>query len=86
MVNMKRALLVLALLLACMTSMSASVRADEQVKVTVGVFLNHISGIDLKNGQFVVDFYIWFRWEGDALKPSTPSSSRTVASRRRAAS
>ena len=67
---MKRAWLVLALLLAGMISTSTSARAEEQpVKVTVGVFLNHISGIDLKNGQFVVDFYIWFRWEGDTLKP-----------------
>ena len=38
--------------------------------VTVGVFINHVYGIDIKNNQFNVDFYIWFRWQGDPeLKP-----------------
>ena len=38
-------------------------------KVVVGTYVNHVSGIDVKNSQFTVDFYIWFRWEGDDLKP-----------------
>ena len=38
-------------------------------KVVVGTFLNHIVSVDIKNNQFGVDFYVWFRWEGDDLKP-----------------
>jgi len=38
-------------------------------KVTVGVYVNHITGVDIKNNKFEVDFYIWFRWDGDDLKP-----------------
>ena len=37
--------------------------------VVVGTFVNHVYGIDIKNSQYTVDFYIWFRWEGDELKP-----------------
>jgi len=37
--------------------------------VVVGTYVNHIYGIDIKNSQYTVDFYIWFRWEGDELKP-----------------
>lgn len=39
-------------------------------KLVVGVYVNHIYGIDIKNSQFSIDFYIWFRWDGnDQLKP-----------------
>ena len=39
-------------------------------KVTVGVYINHISAVDIKNSKFDIDFYIWFRWEGaDDIKP-----------------
>lgn len=51
-------------------------RADGEpaapIKVTVGVYVNHVYGIDIKNNSFNVDFYIWFRWtpvEGTELKP-----------------
>ena len=37
--------------------------------VVVGTYVNHVYGIDIKNSQFTVDFYIWFRWDGDDLKP-----------------
>ncbi len=38
-------------------------------KVTVGMYVNHVYNVDVKGNQFSVDFYIWFRWEGDDLKP-----------------
>ena len=44
--------------------------ADEPTRMTVGVYVNHIYGVDIKNGSFNADFYVWFRWKGnDALKP-----------------
>jgi hypothetical protein len=33
-------------------------------KVVVGVYVNQITNIDLKNNKLDVDFYVWFRWEG----------------------
>ena len=38
-------------------------------KIVVGTYINHVFGVDIKNSQFTVDFYVWFRWEGDDLKP-----------------
>jgi hypothetical protein len=38
--------------------------------MTVGVYVNHIYGVDIKGSQFNVDFYVWFRWRGAPdLKP-----------------
>lgn len=37
--------------------------------VVVGTYVNQIYGVDVKGSQFSIDFYVWFRWEGDDLKP-----------------
>jgi len=37
--------------------------------IDVGVYLNQITGVDLRNNTFSVDFWIWFRWKNSALKP-----------------
>jgi hypothetical protein len=47
----------------------AGTAAAEPTKVVVGTYVNHVYGIDIKNSQFTVDFYIWFRWQNDELKP-----------------
>jgi hypothetical protein len=36
--------------------------------VTVGVYLNQIPTLAVKENRFQADFYVWFRWRGD-LKP-----------------
>lgn len=36
------------------------------VRVEVGTYVNQILALDLKGNQFSVDFYVWFRWKGDA--------------------
>jgi hypothetical protein len=38
-------------------------------EVTVGIYVNQINEISLKDNYLVVDFYVWFRWRGDDLKP-----------------
>ncbi len=38
-------------------------------KITVGVYVNHVYTVDIKQNLFNVDFYVWFRWEGEDLKP-----------------
>jgi hypothetical protein len=67
---MKLTTTVLAVVLACGIAHADEAIPAAPTKVTIGVFVNHIYGIDIKNGAFNVDFYVWFRWEGNAeLKP-----------------
>jgi hypothetical protein len=40
-----------------------------QAVAEVGIYLNQIPEISLKENRLRVDFYIWFRWQGDHLKP-----------------
>lgn len=50
----------------------ATLLAAETAKPTevlTGVYVNQIYGFDLKNNRFNMDFYVWFVWKGDALKP-----------------
>jgi hypothetical protein len=62
----RAAWIALAVLVATATS-----RADAAPRqITVGTYINSVSSIDIKNNQFTVDFYIWFRWTGpDDIKP-----------------
>jgi len=39
------------------------------VDVHVGLYVNEIEDLRLKDNKFVADFYIWFRWQGDDLHP-----------------
>jgi hypothetical protein len=43
--------------------------ADEPVKVTVGVYINQIYDVSLKDNKFSVDFWIWFRWQKPGVDP-----------------
>jgi hypothetical protein len=38
-------------------------------EVTVGIYVNQINQISLKENYLVGDFYVWFRWRDDELKP-----------------
>lgn len=58
------------LLVICLFSSVA--KAQEEVKqkeVYAGVYVNQIYASSLKDNQFSVDFWIWFRWKGDNIKP-----------------
>jgi hypothetical protein len=63
---MKRSSIALMLLL-----LVGVARADEPTPhvVTTGIYLNQLYSVDIKNSQFTADFYLWFRWKGDELKP-----------------
>jgi hypothetical protein len=37
--------------------------------VYVGVYVNQIYDLSLKDNRYVVDFWVWFRWKNDAYKP-----------------
>ena len=44
---------------------------DQQEKVYVGMYVNRIFDINLKESRFSADFYVWFRWNDDNLNPHT---------------
>jgi hypothetical protein len=33
--------------------------------VTVGIYLHHLTQVDLRTNSFLADFYVWFRWNGE---------------------
>ncbi|TXT35673.1 MAG: hypothetical protein FD135_4764 [Comamonadaceae bacterium] len=39
--------------------------------VMVGAYLNDVQAIDLKNHNYMVDFYLWFRWKNPDIDPSS---------------
>lgn len=38
-------------------------------RVHIGVYVNQITGMSLKDEKVDIDFHIWFRWKDDDLKP-----------------
>ena len=38
-------------------------------EVTVGVYINDIQDIDFKTNSYIVDLYLWLRWNGKDLDP-----------------
>lgn len=39
--------------------------------VMMGAYLNDVQAIDLKNHNYMVDFYLWFRWKNPDIDPSS---------------
>ena len=39
-------------------------------EVLVGIYLNDVQAIDLKLHNYMVDFYIWYRWKNPEIDPS----------------
>lgn len=58
-----------ALLAGLSTIATAGLAAAEPVKVTVGTYVNQITGVNLRENQVNVDFYVWFRWDDDSVNP-----------------
>ncbi len=39
------------------------------VEVKSGIYLDRIAAISIRDNSWTADFYIWFNWKGDAVKP-----------------
>jgi hypothetical protein len=39
--------------------------------VYVGIYLNQVPSLDLESNRYIADFYLWFRWQGDDIDPSS---------------
>lgn len=66
--------LMLGLCLALLFAQSAFAQdstADntEIQKITVGMYINDLQAIDMRNHSYGVDFYLWFRWHDPEIDP-----------------
>ena len=52
-----------------MSKAAASNAKSLPTTVDVGIYLNNIPAVNLKEKKFQVDFNIWFRWKGDDVNP-----------------
>jgi hypothetical protein len=58
--------------LCMMVSSPLAAAQDTEVppgQVYIGVYVNQIYDISLRDNKFSVDFYIWFRWKSDSIDP-----------------
>jgi hypothetical protein len=51
-------------------AIAASPSPDSPAQVIVGAYINDIQELDFKANNYVVDLYVWFRWNGSELDPS----------------
>ena len=38
-------------------------------RVDIGLYVDRIAELSVKDASWTVDFYVWFRWRGDAVQP-----------------
>lgn len=65
-----RAFVLLAALIAASVWAPPAGAQDAPGRVTIGVYLNDIQAIDLRANSYVLDVYIWFRWNDPDIDPS----------------
>lgn len=66
---MKKTFVCLFVLLAALPAFAAEIKEAAPVDVHVGVYINQIYDVSLKDNRFCVDFYVWFRWQGEDVSP-----------------
>lgn len=66
---MKKTFVHLIILCAAFPAFAAEEPAAKPVDVYVGVYINQVYDVSLKENKFSVDFYVWFRWLGDSVHP-----------------
>lgn len=66
--NGRYCLLVVALFFLSMSA-SSNAATLSQREVKVGLYLNNVPTVSLKEKKFQADFNVWFRWRGDDINP-----------------
>jgi hypothetical protein len=61
-----RLLLLTALVGFSRSAFAAEPEPAKPVEVAVGIYLNQVRELSLRDSQFVADFWIWFRWKKGA--------------------
>lgn len=55
---------------AVMEAIEAAPSRQGPEQVVVGAYINDIQDVDFKANNYIVDFYVWFRWRAPELDPS----------------
>jgi hypothetical protein len=55
---------------AAVTQAVAASPAPGPAEVIVGAYINDIQALDFKANNYVIDFYVWFRWRAPHLHPA----------------
>ncbi len=53
------------------TATEATKAPTGPAEVTVGVYVNDIQQLDLQSHSYVMDFYLWFRWQNPDINPQS---------------
>src|SRR4051812_6859245 len=61
-----RLVLLIALVVFPLSALAAEPGPAKPVEVTVGIYLNQVRELSIRDSQFVVDFWLWFRWKKGA--------------------
>ena len=56
---------------ASATASASGLQTKKLDVVTIGAYLNDVQAIDLKNHNYMVDFYLWFRWNNPDIDPAS---------------
>jgi hypothetical protein len=60
----------IAIMLAATSVCISPVMGDEQpATVVIGVYLNDVQSLDLREHSYAMDVYIWFRWRDEGISP-----------------
>jgi hypothetical protein len=65
----RRSLILCLAVLVMASAAFPAFSADKPVPVTVGVYINQIFDLSLKDNKLSVDFWIWFRWKDQNIDP-----------------
>jgi hypothetical protein len=68
-IGLKHITLALVLSVVLITSSLAQEEEPTPTKVHIGVYISGIPSLSLKENSYKVLFFVWFRWQGETLKP-----------------
>lgn len=61
--------IVLCIFLSMLSPVFVHAQETLPAQVYIGLYMNQIYDISLRDNKFSADFYIWFRWKGDNINP-----------------
>lgn len=67
--DVRRLISVFAILCALIPPAQLSAQELPPDQVYIGVYVNQVYDISLRDNKFSVDFYVWFRWTSDSINP-----------------
>lgn len=71
---LKTAVCLLLLLLPVQAAVASvavdHVNTNKKTKVYIGMYINRLVDLSIKDNNFSIDYYLWLRWKDSAIKPN----------------